>query len=147
MTDFDQLDTTDTMTDTDFDQRSDPVESITFNEAPDIEPGVYPAVLTSIEKRMGTDDAGNPDPFWSWTFAVQAAGATVELRGSSSTAHGPNSKAFAWTVALVGSARMSGSNIRIDPAVDLVGCACQVDVRLNASGYPKVKAVIAPAKV
>lgn len=130
----------------DFDNQSEPVTDITFNEAPDIEPGVYPAVLTHLEKRMGTDDAGNPDPYWSWQFAVKANGETYDLRGSSSTARGPNSKAFAWTTALVGAKRMEGSNIKIDIVNDLIGAACQVEVGLNASGYPKVKNVIAVAK-
>ena len=114
------------MTD-DFNEAPEPVLSITFNEAPEIEPGMYPAVLTGLERRMGTDDAGSPDPYWSWQFAVTAGGETYDLRGSSSTARGPNSKAFAWVTALLGASRMQGSNIELDigAMLELLQCVHQ----------------------
>ena len=125
-----------------------PVEDMTFNEAPDIDEGVYPAVLTKLERIAGVSmDTGEPEDFLSWGFAVKGAdGETIDLRGSSSLATGPNSKAFAWATALIGSKRMNESNVRLNPQTDLVGCACQVEVVFKANGYPKVKSVIAASR-
>jgi hypothetical protein len=125
-----------------------PVEELTFNEAPDIEEGVYPAVLTALERVSGTNmDTGEPEDFLGWQFAVQAHGETIDLRGSSSLATGPNSKAFGWATALLGSKRMNDTNVKLNPQTDLIGCACQVEVAFNAKGYPKVKSVIAPTRL
>ena len=135
------------MTDQQLDGAPIPVDSLTFNEAPDIEEGVYPAVLTALERVQGTNmDTGEPEDFLSWQFAVSAHGETIGLRGSSSLATGPNSKAFGWTKALVGAQRMNATNVTIDPQTDLVGAACTVEVVFKDNGYPKVKSVMPPAK-
>lgn len=124
-----------------------PVEELVFNEAPDIEAGVYSAVLTGLERVPGTNmDTGEPEDFLSWHFAVQAGGETVDLRGTSSLATGPKAKATEWGIALVGAKRMNDRNVHIKPQEEFVGCACMVEVALKENGYPKVKSVMPPAK-
>jgi len=128
-------------------QQNTEIEDIVFNEAPDIEEGVYPAILTKLERVAGTNfDTGDPEDFMSWHFSVKNGGETVELRGNTSMATGPASKAYKWATALLGRERMSRTNLKLNVRDELVGAACSVEVGFKADGYPKIANVMPPAK-
>ena len=93
------------------------------------EPGIYRAKLQKFEEEESqfTDErTGEPKWQYIWTFELLEEGFEGHtLRGWSSTAFGPQSKARAWVEALVGRQIQSGENISGD---DLIGKECDLMV-------------------
>lgn len=116
---------------------------VTVNQGgPDIEPGVYPVIVTAIaDPKTVTAQrgpkAGQDIDLIDWTFAIESGpGEGTELRESTSTASGPKSKMFAWLTALLG-----GKPPQIGQGFeksDLVGRLALATIAKDESGWPRI---------
>lgn len=114
------------------------------------EPGTYQAILTELVPFTYTKD-GVEETLLRWTF--EGKGFRQEEASSLNT--GPRSKAFGWMTALLGHKPAMGESIgKWHRETDgtwkgdspLIGLACQVSIIDGENGYPKIGAVVAPAK-
>lgn len=122
-------------------------DSITISAgAPQVEPGVYLATLTSIsEPRTVTaqrgPNAGQEVDLRDWEFTLEDG---TPVRGSTSTSSGPKSKMFSWITALMGG---------VPPAVNttisftqLVGREVHITVEQDPDGWARIANVSAKPK-
>lgn len=120
-------------------------------DAPDIEPGVYPADFNGVRAdTIENSQYGNGDIF-SWEFTVFDQGDPVEVRGTTSRSLNTKSKttptAVRWLKSLLNKAEWAkfeaGDGLDAD---ELVGRRCQVQVEIKDSGWPKIVNVLPAAK-
>lgn len=112
---------------------------------PDIEPGVYPVLLTAIDgpreiTAQTGPNAGSVVSIFEWTFAIDEPGDEldgVEIKGTTSTASGPRSKMFAWITALRGGVAPSVGE-RFE-SKDLLGKPALATIGRSDSGWPRIE--------
>jgi len=105
-----------------------------------VEPGVYPATIKSVERRVAEED--DDRPWLLWTVTLEDG---REVSGGSSFSLAAGSKPYAWVSAVLGRALMGGGRT-IHP-MDLEGKPCLVHVDLKEDGLSsKVVAILPPAK-
>jgi hypothetical protein len=99
-------------------------------------PGLYAAVITSVELRTSEDGR----EWLAWGFTLSDDGRLAS--GGSSFSISPRSKSYAWIAAVLGRRRMGGG--AVITAVELIGQACTVSIVEDAEGFSKVDAVLPP---
>lgn len=94
-----------------------------------LEPGVYRAKLKTVEESTWLGyNSGQEEPCIRWVFEITEEGSEDQsIDAKSSTAFGPNSKARAWSEALL--ARKIEAGEKLDPP-DLLGKECDLSVKL-----------------
>lgn len=104
-----------------------------------IEPGVYSAVVKSVELKVAEEE---DRPWLAWTFTLTDG---REVGGGTSFSISPRSKAYGWITALLGRAMMGGGAV-IHP-LDIEGRPCQLSIDTAEDGLTsKVMAVLPPAR-
>ncbi len=109
---------------------------------PDIEPGVYQVILTSVEGPktivpQSGPNAGKEVDIFDWTFAVEEGPyQDTELQATTSTSSGPRSKLYAFLTALF-NGRPPGVGQQFE-AADLVGRSALATVTISDSGWPRI---------
>lgn len=95
-----------------------------------LEPGVYRAKLKTIEEAERANfDTGQPEPCRDWTFEVVEEGFEGQtLKGRTSMAFGPRSKAREWVLGLLGRKIEQGEKIDLP---DLVDRECDLSIVHN----------------
>lgn len=101
-----------------------------------VEPGMYPAVVKSIERRTSESDGRD---WLAWIFVLDDG---REIGGGSSYSLSVRSKTFSWISAIVGRAMLGGG--ATIHALDIVDHPCSVSVETDADGMSKVGAVLPP---
>jgi len=91
-----------------------------------LEPGVYRAKLKTIEEAERSNyDTGEPEACRDWTFEVVEEGFEgTSLKGRTSMAFGPRSKAREWVEGLL-ARKIAGEKLGLD---DLLGKECDLSI-------------------
>lgn len=109
----------------------------------DIEPGVYPVILTAIEGPktivpQSGPNAGQDVDIFDWRFAIDGGDLDgTEVSATTSTNSGPRSKMYAFITALLeGKAPTVGQSFE---AKDLVGRVALATISRSESGWPRIE--------
>lgn len=122
-------------------------DSITISAgAPQVDPGVYLATLTSIsEPREVTaqrgPNAGQTVNLRDWEFALEDG---TPVRGSTSTASGPKSKMYSWITALMGGVPPTVNSVI--SFSQLIGREVHITVEQDVEGWARIANVSAKPK-
>lgn len=107
--------------------------------ASDIAPGAYEVTLTAIDgprtifPQTGPN-AGKEVEVLDWTFTTAD---DESVRGTTSKASGPKSKAYAWLTALLGgTAPAVGQRFELD---QLLGRMAIATISVNENGWPRIE--------
>lgn len=110
-----------------------------------LEPGVYPVILTALNGPKTIYPANAPEgtDIFEWVFAIDDE-TGLEIQDNTSTASGPKSKMFGWLTALLGG---KAPDVGTDfEAADLVGRTALATIGKNDNGWPKITQLTAMPK-